>query len=83
MQRAIALGEKAASEDEVPVGAVIVKDNQLISEGWNQPIQSHDASAHAEMTAIRNHTVCYPGALLDVCRGNDSCQSKAYCIWRA
>jgi len=54
MQQAIELARKAASEDEVPVGAVIVKDNQLISEGWNQPIQKHDPSAHAEMMAIRN-----------------------------
>ncbi|HED34983.1 MAG TPA: tRNA adenosine(34) deaminase TadA [Gammaproteobacteria bacterium] len=54
MRYAIALAEKAASEDEVPVGAVIVKDNQLVSEGWNQPIQSHDPSAHAEIMAIRN-----------------------------
>ena len=54
MQYAIQLAKKAADEDEVPVGAIIVKNNQLISEGWNQPIQSHDPSAHAEMMAIRN-----------------------------
>jgi len=54
MQQAIQLAQKAADEDEVPVGAVIVKENQLISEGWNQPIQSHDPSAHAEIMAIRN-----------------------------
>jgi len=54
MQQAIQLAQKAADEDEVPVGAIIVKNNQLISEGWNQPIQSHDPSAHAEMMAIRN-----------------------------
>jgi len=53
MQQAIELARKAASEDEVPVGAVLVKDNQLISEGWNQPIQNNDPSAHAEMMAIR------------------------------
>ena len=54
MQQAIELARKAAFEDEVPVGAVLVKDNQLISEGWNQPIQNNDPSAHAEMMAIRN-----------------------------
>ncbi len=53
MRWAVALAQKAAAEDEVPVGAVIVKDNQLISEGWNQPIQSHDPSAHAEIMVIR------------------------------
>lgn len=53
MQQALLLAEKAEQQDEVPVGAIIVKDNQLIAEGWNQPIQSHDPSAHAEMQAIR------------------------------
>jgi tRNA(adenine34) deaminase len=53
MQKALELARKAQAEDEVPVGAVIVKDDQLVAEGWNHPIQSHDASAHAEMMAIR------------------------------
>lgn len=53
MQRALELAQKAAAVDEVPVGAVIVKDNQLIAEGWNHPIQLHDPSAHAEMVALR------------------------------
>jgi len=54
MQQALMLAQKAEQQDEVPVGAVIVKDNQLIAEGWNQPIQSNDPSAHAELTAMRN-----------------------------
>ena len=54
MQQALKLAQQAEAEDEVPVGAVIVKDGELIAEGWNQPIQSHDASAHAEMNAIRH-----------------------------
>jgi len=54
MQQAIQLAEKAAAADEVPVGAIIVKDNELIAEGWNQSIQCHDPSAHAEIIAIRN-----------------------------
>ena len=53
MQQALELAHKAEQQDEVPVGAVIVKDDQLIAEGWNRPIQSHDPSAHAEMMAIR------------------------------
>ncbi|HEX5637254.1 MAG TPA: tRNA adenosine(34) deaminase TadA [Gammaproteobacteria bacterium] len=53
MQQALNLARKAAEADEVPVGAVIVKDNQLIAEGWNHPIQLHDPSAHAEMIALR------------------------------
>lgn len=54
MQRAISLAQKAESEGEVPVGAVIVCNNEIIAEGWNQPIQLHDPSAHAEMLALRN-----------------------------
>lgn len=54
MQQALLLAQKAADENEVPVGAIIVKDNQLIAEGWNRPIQNHDPSAHAEIMAIRN-----------------------------
>lgn len=53
MQRAISLAAKAQSQGEVPVGAVLVKDNQLIAEGWNQMIGLQDPSAHAEVQAIR------------------------------
>ena len=54
MQQALMLAQKAELQDEVPGGAVIVKDNQLIAEGWNQPIQNNDPPAHAELTAMRN-----------------------------
>jgi len=53
MRHAIELAQQGQSHDEVPVGAVIVKDNQVIGEGWNQPIGLHDPSAHAEMLALR------------------------------
>lgn len=53
MQHAIQLAETAAKHQEVPVGAVLVLDNQIIGEGWNHPIQAHDPSAHAEMIALR------------------------------
>lgn len=53
MQKALALAHKAEAAGEVPVGAVIVKDNQLIAEGWNQPIRSNDATSHAEIIAMR------------------------------
>lgn len=53
MQRALKLGKRAEAEGEVPIGAVVVIENQLIGEGWNQPIRSNDPSAHAEMVAIR------------------------------
>jgi len=53
MQNALALAEKAEVAGEVPVGAILVKDNQVIGEGFNQPIINHDPTAHAEIIAMR------------------------------
>ena len=53
MRHAIALARQGQTFNEVPVGAVIVKDNLIIGEGWNQPIGQHDPSAHAEIEVIR------------------------------
>jgi tRNA(adenine34) deaminase len=53
MHHALALADKAADLGEVPVGAVLVRDGELIGEGWNQTISSSDPSAHAEMLALR------------------------------
>ena len=54
MQIAIIEANLAKSEDEVPVGAVLVKKGQLISQGHNQPISKNDPTAHAEIQVIRN-----------------------------
>ena len=53
MQYAIELARRAEAEGEVPVGAIIVKDSEIIAEGWNRPITNHDPTAHAEIQAIR------------------------------
>jgi tRNA(adenine34) deaminase len=53
MRRALQLAQYADSKGEVPVGAVIVKDNTLIAEGWNHPISDNDPTAHAEIVALR------------------------------
>lgn len=53
MQHALELAAHAEAKGEVPVGAVIVRDDELIAEGWNQPVMSHDPSAHAEIVALR------------------------------
>lgn len=53
MRYAIRLAERAERQGEVPVGAVVVKDDQCIAEGWNSPILTHDPSAHAEIMALR------------------------------
>jgi tRNA(adenine34) deaminase len=53
MRRALALAVRAAAEGEVPVGAVLVRDGEVLGEGWNRPIGEHDPSAHAEILALR------------------------------
>ncbi|MBY6191346.1 tRNA adenosine(34) deaminase TadA [Microbulbifer agarilyticus] len=53
MQRALGLAAKAAEVGEVPVGAVVVLDGEVIGEGFNQPILASDPSAHAEVMAMR------------------------------
>lgn len=54
MAHALELAAKAELAGEVPVGAVIVKDNIIVGEGWNKPISSNDPTAHAEITALRS-----------------------------
>lgn len=53
MQLALEQAQLAADSGEVPVGAVLVKDNQLIASGFNQPISSCDPTAHAETVVLR------------------------------
>ena len=53
MALAIKQAKKAEALGEVPVGAVLVKDDMLVAKGHNQPISTHDASAHAEIQLLR------------------------------
>lgn len=53
MQHAMLLAARAEACGEVPVGAVLVAGGELLAEGWNMSITHHDASAHAEMLALR------------------------------
>jgi tRNA(adenine34) deaminase len=53
MTAALALAHEAAAAGEVPVGAVVVKDDRIIGTGFNAPIRRHDPSAHAEIQAMR------------------------------
>lgn len=54
MNLALELARKAEAEGEVPVGAVLVLNGELIGEGWNQPISGNDPTAHAEIQAMRD-----------------------------
>jgi len=53
MEQALEQAQYAALAGEVPVGAVIVRNGEVISKAFNQPITNHDPSAHAEMLALR------------------------------
>lgn len=53
MRRALDLARHAEAVAEVPVGALVVLDDEVIGEGWNQPIVSCDPTAHAEIVALR------------------------------
>jgi tRNA(adenine34) deaminase len=53
MHHALALAAKAGEHGEVPVGAVLIRNDAILGEGWNQPITLNDPSAHAEMLALR------------------------------
>ncbi len=67
MRRALELADVAMVSGEVPVGAVLVHDGHIIAMGYNQPIGSHDPTAHAEIVALREG-----GKLLDNYRLEDT-----------
>ncbi len=54
MKLALELAQQAADAGEVPVGALVVKDSEIVGRGYNQPISGADPSAHAEMVALRD-----------------------------
>ncbi len=54
MQKALLLADRAEQQDEVPIGAVLVHQGEIIGEGWNQSISLKDPTAHAEIMAIRD-----------------------------
>jgi len=67
MQQALALARQAADAGEVPVGAVVVKDGQLLATGRNAPIAGHDPTAHAEIAALRAAALALGNYRLDGC----------------
>ena len=53
MRRALELARRAGGDGEVPVGCVVVLENEIVGEGWNRPIAASDPTAHAEIQAMR------------------------------
>ena len=71
MREALKLANQAQEHGEVPVGALIIRDNTVIGRGFNQPISTSDPTAHAEIRAIRDASATcenyrLPGATLYV-----------------
>ena len=54
MRRALELARRAEAEGEVPIGALVVFQDEILGEGWNRPIAASDPTAHAEIQALRN-----------------------------
>jgi len=78
MKMALHEAGKAFTQNEVPIGAVLVQGGQIVARAHNAPMAANDSSAHAEMLAIRRawkgpaiegggRALCDPGALCDVC----------------
>lgn len=54
MAQALVLARQAGEEGEVPIGAIIVRDGEIVGRGWNRNIELNDPSAHAEIMAMRD-----------------------------
>jgi tRNA(adenine34) deaminase len=67
MALALECARRAAREGEVPVGAVLVAGDEVIAEGWNQPIATNDPTAHAEIVALRAGALNLGNYRLDAC----------------
>ena len=67
MRRALEFAAKGEHEGEVPVGAVVVRDGEVIGRGHNRPIAAHDPTAHAEIVAMRAAAAALASHRLDGC----------------
>ncbi len=80
LELALAQARQAAAQGEVPVGAVIVKDGQVIATGRNSPIGSHDPTAHAEIVALRDAAQKLGNYRLDGCEMYVTLEPCAMCV---
>ncbi len=77
---ALELAREAATFDEVPVGAVVTKDGEIVGRGFNQPIGRHDPTAHAEVMALRDAAECLGNYRLPGCTLYVTLEPCAMCI---
>ena len=80
MQKAIELSIKSVDSGTGPFGAVIVKNNQIISEGYNKVTSSNDPTSHAEISAIRNACKKLNNFFLKGCDLYTSCEPCPMCL---
>ena len=73
MKRAIELAKLSLDSEDVPVGAVIVKDNKIIGEGYNRREKDGDPTAHAEIIAIKEAAKSLGSWRLDGCVTSSKC----------
>ena len=83
MQFALSLAERAAAQNEVPVGALVVHRGAVIGEGWNRPITTHDPTAHAEIVALRDAALRMQNYRLTDCILYVTLEPCAMCIGAA
>ena len=80
MREALALAGQAAAAGEVPVGAVVVKEGQVIGRGFNRPITSADPTAHAEVVALREAASALRNYRLPGCELYVTLEPCAMCV---
>jgi len=80
MQAALDLAKQAAALGEVPVGAVVVKDGDIIGRGYNRPISSADPTAHAEIVALREAAAALGNYRLPGCELYVTLEPCAMCV---
>lgn len=80
MLEAIILAKQAFAQGEVPVGALVVKDNKVIGRGFNQPIFTSDPTAHAEIVALRDAAITVQNYRLSDCSLYVTIEPCAMCV---
>ncbi len=80
MRAALALAAAAAAQGEVPVGAVVVKDGEIVGRGSNRPIGTHDPTAHAEIVALRDAASRLGNYRLTGCELHVTLEPCAMCV---
>jgi tRNA(adenine34) deaminase len=80
MQAALELAAEAARLGEVPVGAVVVKDGEIVGRGFNRPITTADPTAHAEIVALREAAAALGNYRLPGCELYVTLEPCAMCV---